>query len=60
MEAIAGLELEKWKPDEKMDRCVMVRKVAEYGAKDGAGDGDENCPYFIAPNGYPFNREDRP
>ena len=27
MKIIAGLELEKWKPDEKMDRCVMVLKV---------------------------------
>ena len=53
MKIIAGLELEPWQPDEKMDRCVMVRKVAEDGAKDDAG----ACPYFIAPNGYPFNRE---
>ena len=36
-----GLELEKWTPDETMDRCVMVRP-----------DG-ESLPYFIAPNGYP-------
>jgi len=20
----------------------------------------DHCPYFIAPNGYPFNREGRP
>jgi len=52
MKIIAGLELEKWKPDEKMDRCVMVLQGAEEGA--------EHCPYFIAPNGYPFNREGRP
>ena len=56
MKIIAGLKLEPWQPDEKMDRCVMVRKVAEDGAKDDAG----ACPYFIAPNGYPFNREGRP
>ena len=56
MKIIAGLELEPWQPDEKMDRCVMVRKVDEDGAKDDAG----ACPYFIAPNGYPFNREGRP
>jgi len=56
MKIIAGLELEKWKPDEKMDRCVMVLQ----GAKEGAKEGAEHCPYFIAPNGYPFNREGRP
>jgi len=48
MKIIAGLELEKWKPDEKMDRCVMVLADKDH------------CPYFIAPNGYPFNREGRP
>lgn len=48
MEIIAGselgLELEPWKPDEAMERCVMVR--ADRG----------HCPYFIAPNEYPMNR----
>jgi hypothetical protein len=38
---LAGLELEKWKVDENMDRCVMVR--TEKGTQ----------PYFIAPKGYP-------
>lgn len=56
MKIIEGLELEKWQPDDKMDRCVMVRKVAEDGAKDDAG----AFPYFIAPTGYPFNREGQP
>jgi len=35
-----GMELERWKADEGMDRCVMVRS--------NAGD----FPYFIAPNRY--------
>ena len=56
MKIIAGLELEKWKPGEQVDRCVMVRKFAAEDAEDG----DEHCPYFIAPNGYPFNRAGRP
>jgi hypothetical protein len=41
LELLDGMELEKWKPDEKLDRCVMVRS------------GGGNLPYFIAPNGYP-------
>lgn len=45
MEIMEGLKLEPWKPDEAMDRCVMVR----------AGRG--HYPYFIAPNGYPLNRK---
>jgi len=44
LEIMEGIELEKCKPDEKMDRCVMVRVDAE------------NLPYFIAPNGYPLER----
>ena len=56
MKIIAGMELEKWKPGEQVDRCVMVRKFAAEDAEDGA----EHCPYFIAPNGYPFNRAGRP
>lgn len=47
MEVIAGLDLEEWQLEQDIDRCVMVRKAA--------GDDTENCPYFIAPNGYPFN-----
>jgi len=49
MEIMEGIALEKWKPDEEMDRCVMVRE--------GGGNDTENLPYFIAPNGYPLNRE---
>lgn len=45
MEIIAGLELEPWQPEEAMDRCVMVR--VDRG----------HCPYFIAPNGYPMDRQ---
>jgi hypothetical protein len=41
LELLDGIQLEKWKPDEKLDRCVMVRS--------GAG----RLPYFIAPEGYP-------
>ena len=41
LELLDGMELEKWDPDEKLDRCVMVRSAAW------------NLPYFIAPNGYP-------
>ena len=52
MKIIAGLELEKWKPGEQVDRCVMVRKFAAEDA--------EHCPYFIAPNGYTSNRAGRP
>lgn len=44
LDVLAGLELEEWKPDEDMDRCVMVR----------ASGGE--VPYFIAPDGYPVSR----
>jgi len=50
LEIMEGIELEKWKPDEEIDRCVMVRIAA--------GNETENLPYFIAPNGYPLHRED--
>lgn len=50
LENMEEIELERWKPDEKTDRCVLVRAI--MGAASGAD--AENLPYFIAPNGYPF------
>jgi hypothetical protein len=50
LEILERVDLEKWKSDKKMDRCVMVR--AATGKEAG------NLPYFIAPNGYPLKRED--
>jgi hypothetical protein len=41
LEIMEGMKLEKWKPQEDMDRCVMVRSDAA------------NHPYFIAPDRYP-------
>ena len=41
LEILVGMELETWKPQEDVDRCVMVRADAA------------NHPYFIAPNRYP-------
>jgi len=49
LEIMKAVELEKWKPDEAMDRCVMVRV--------GARKEDGHLPYFIAPNGYALKRE---
>ena len=49
MEMMEGIALEKWQPDVEMDRCVMVRG--------DLGDDTGNTPYFIAPSGYPLNRE---
>ena len=46
LEIMEGVQLEKWKVDDGMDRCVMVRSDVE------------NLPYFIAPNGYPLNTHD--
>jgi hypothetical protein len=51
LEIMEGIELEKWKPDEEIDRCVMMRIAA--------GKEVENLPYFIAPNGYPLHLEAR-
>lgn len=44
LEILKGTALEKWKQDDKIDRCVMLRV--------GAG----NTPYFIAPKQYPLHR----
>ena len=38
---LEGMPLEKWHRDEEIDRCVMVRSESR------------DCPYFIAPKGYP-------
>ncbi|MDE0836980.1 MAG: DUF1853 family protein [Akkermansiaceae bacterium] len=46
LEIMEGVQLEKWKVDDGMDRCVMVRSDVE------------NLAYFIAPNGYPLNTHD--
>jgi hypothetical protein len=50
LEILERVDLEKWKSEKKMDRCVMVRAIT------GKETGD--LPYFIAPNGYPLKRED--
>ncbi len=44
LEILEGMELETWKVEETIVRCVMVRA------------GAERVPYFIAPNGYPISR----
>ncbi|MBT8044729.1 MAG: DUF1853 family protein [Verrucomicrobiae bacterium] len=41
---LQGISLEKWEPDQKINRCVMVRDEAV------------DKPYFIAPDGYPANQ----
>ena len=41
LDILGGFELEKWTPDESMDRCVMVRTEGT------------DFPIFIAPRGYP-------
>lgn len=41
LEILRRMELEKWKLDENMDRCVMIRA------------DKATLPYFVAPKGYP-------
>ena len=50
LEIMEEIELERWKPDEKIDRCVLVRAIVRADS----GEGAEKLPYFIAPNRYPF------
>jgi len=45
LQIMKNLTLKPWYPNEPIDRCVMVRAVTEQG--------NDNTPYFIAPNRYP-------
>jgi hypothetical protein len=58
LEMMEEIELERWKPDEQIDRCVLVRAIVEADSSESV----EKLPYFITPNGYPFetlsNRKD--
>ncbi len=58
LEMMEEIELERWKPNEQIDRCVLVRAIVGKNS----GEGAKNLPYFIAPNEYPFetplNRKD--
>jgi len=47
LESIGGIPLERWTPEEEVERCVMLRV------------NDEQFPYFVAPSGYPEHRTSR-
>lgn len=41
VDLLKKIPLEKWRPDQFADRCVMLRI------------NGQGCPYFVAPDGYP-------